>query len=212
MSRPILFAVPADIELVPSPICPNWIIEGKPEARARLLAESADRTSSVMAWSCTAGRFRWCYAVDETVHIISGEVFVTDAGGATQRLGPGDMAFFPGGEPQHLDRTERSEKACRVPSQHSASIRLCAAGLEQGGRHDHRIFRGRAAARQASRRAERGAHHRVVAVVEPSDLVVKGRLARSSSASRGSAPCSRLPFQYLSGGALGKPEINSTIR
>ena len=48
-----------------------------------------------MAWSCTAGCFTWCYAVDETVHIISGEVFVTDGTGATRRLGPGDMAFFP---------------------------------------------------------------------------------------------------------------------
>jgi uncharacterized protein len=97
MSEPIVFAAPADIELAPDPIRPNWIIEGKPEARSRRLAESADGTSSVMAWSCTAGRFTWCYAVDETVHIISGEVFVTDGSGATRRLGPGDMAFFPAG-------------------------------------------------------------------------------------------------------------------
>ena len=97
MSEPIVFAAPADVELVPDPIRPNWIIEGKPEARSRRLAESADGTSMVMAWSCTAGRFTWRYAVDETVHIISGEVFVTDGSGATRRLGPGDMAFFPAG-------------------------------------------------------------------------------------------------------------------
>ena len=97
MSEPIRFAAPAHVELVPDPIRPNWIIEGKPEARSLRLAESADGSSSVMAWSCTAGRFRWCYAVDETVHIISGEVFVTDESGATRRLGPGDMAFFPAG-------------------------------------------------------------------------------------------------------------------
>ena len=53
MTEPILFAAPADIELAPDPIRPNWIIEGKPEARSRRLAESADGTSSVMAWSCT---------------------------------------------------------------------------------------------------------------------------------------------------------------
>ncbi len=97
MSEPIRFAAPADVELVPDPIRPNWIIEGKPEARSLRLAESADGTSMVMAWSCTAGRFRWCYAVDETVHIISGEVLVTDGSGATRCLGPGDMAFFPAG-------------------------------------------------------------------------------------------------------------------
>ncbi len=97
MSKPIVFAAPADIELGPNPINPDWIIDGKPVARSRRLAESADGTSSVMAWTCTPGRFQWHYAVDETVHIISGEVFVTDEQGRTHRLGPGDMAFFPAG-------------------------------------------------------------------------------------------------------------------
>ena len=50
-----------------------------------------------MAWSCTAGRFNWHYTVDEALHIISGEVFVTDDKGQTRRLGPGDMVFFPAG-------------------------------------------------------------------------------------------------------------------
>ena len=68
-----------------------------PQAPAKRLAESADGTSSVMAWSCTPGRFEWHYAVDETVHIISGEVFVTTEDGVERRLGPGDMAFFPAG-------------------------------------------------------------------------------------------------------------------
>jgi len=50
-----------------------------------------------MAWSCTAGRFNWHYSVDETLHIVSGEVFVTDEKGQTHRLGAGDMVFFPAG-------------------------------------------------------------------------------------------------------------------
>ena len=124
MSEPIVFAAPADIELAPDPIRPSWIIEGKPEARSRRLAESADGTSSVMAWSCTAGRFRWCYAVDETVHIISGEVFVTDGSGATRRLGPGDMAFVPAGSRSTGPSRTKSESlpyavtACRVSFGH----------------------------------------------------------------------------------------------
>ena len=97
MSKPIVFACPAEIELAADPICPAWVIDGEPQARSRRLAESADGASSVMAWSCTAGRFNWHYTVDETVHIISGEVFVTDHNGQTHRLGPGDMAFFPAG-------------------------------------------------------------------------------------------------------------------
>jgi hypothetical protein len=45
MSHPVVFAAPADVELAPNPINPDWIIEGKPVARA------------VMAWSCTPGQF-----------------------------------------------------------------------------------------------------------------------------------------------------------
>jgi len=90
MSQPIIFAAPADIDLNPNPIHPDWVIEGKPQARAKCLAQSADRTASVMAWFCTPGR-------DETVHIIAGEVFVTDEKGEVRRLGPGDMVYFPAG-------------------------------------------------------------------------------------------------------------------
>jgi uncharacterized protein len=95
--KPVVFANPADVELNPSPIAPHWIIEGKPEARSARLATTADGTSTVMAWSCTAGRFTWNYVLDETLHVISGEAFVTDEKGEVRRLGPGDMVFFPAG-------------------------------------------------------------------------------------------------------------------
>ena len=101
----ITFADPTSVPLDPAPIVPAWIVEGTPQACARELAHSDDRTTVIVAWSCTAGRFNWYYAVDEMVHIISGEAFVTDDGGAERRLGPGDMAFFPAG----------SRSAWRVP-------------------------------------------------------------------------------------------------
>ncbi len=97
MSQPIVIAPPAQVELDPAPIPADWILAGTPEARSRQLARSQDGASTVMAWSCTAGRFNWHYTVDETVHIISGEVFVTKETGEECRLGPGDMAFFPTG-------------------------------------------------------------------------------------------------------------------
>jgi uncharacterized cupin superfamily protein len=97
MSHSIVIADPSTVALSPAPIEPGWIVEGRPEARAKELARSGDGTSVVVAWSCTAGRFRWHYSVDETVHIISGEVFVTKEDGVERRLGPGDMAFFPAG-------------------------------------------------------------------------------------------------------------------
>jgi uncharacterized protein len=87
MSQAIVIADPSSVALGPAPIDPGWILEGTPEARARELARSGDGTSVVAAWSCTAGRFRWHYRVDETVHIISGEVFVTKEDGAERRLG-----------------------------------------------------------------------------------------------------------------------------
>lgn len=97
MFVPVVFAAPADVELAPSPINPDWIIEGRPQARAKRLTESADGTSSVTVWSCTPGRFAWHYAVDEILQIIAGEVFVTDEIGRIHRLGPGDVAYFPAG-------------------------------------------------------------------------------------------------------------------
>jgi uncharacterized cupin superfamily protein len=97
VAETIVVADPATVELVPDSIPPHWVIEGAPQACSRQLAESADGTASVIAWSCTAGRFNWNYAVDEMVHLISGEVFVTNEDGVTRRLGPGDMAYFHAG-------------------------------------------------------------------------------------------------------------------
>jgi len=115
LSEPVVFAAPADIELFDDPIRPQWIIEGAPQARSKRLAQSADGTSMIMAWSCTAGRFEWHYTVDETVHIISGEVLVTDEMGEMRRLGPGDMAFFPAGSRSIWDVPRRVRKlgVCR---------------------------------------------------------------------------------------------------
>jgi uncharacterized protein len=95
--QPIVIVPSASPELASAPIPQDWVLSGTPEARSRQLARSSDRASSVMAWSCTAGRFNWHYTVDETVHIIAGEVFVTDENGREHRLGPGDSAFFPAG-------------------------------------------------------------------------------------------------------------------
>jgi uncharacterized protein len=94
---PVVFASPATVDLSPNPMPTHWVIEGTPVVRTARLATSADQTSSVMVWSCTAGRFEWRYLVDETLYILSGEVFVTDETGEVRRLESGDMAFFPAG-------------------------------------------------------------------------------------------------------------------
>jgi uncharacterized cupin superfamily protein len=79
-----------------SPITPNWILAGKPEARAQLLAKSHDGFAYMMQWECTAGHFNWHYTEDETVIVLSGEVFISQ-NGEERRLGAHDMAHFPAG-------------------------------------------------------------------------------------------------------------------
>ena len=120
MSMSIVIADPATVLLEPAPITPDWIVEGKPEARAKELARSDDGTSVVVAWSCTAGRFHWHYSVDETVHVISGEVWVTNEDDVERRLGPGDMAFFPAG----------SSSVWRVPAE-VRKLAVCRHALPQ---------------------------------------------------------------------------------
>jgi len=114
MSRHV-FAAPAEVELEADPIRSDWVIEGAPQVRSKYLARSADGASSVMVWSCTAGRFIWCYKVDEMLHVLSGEVSVTDERGAVRRLGPGDMAFFPAGARSvwHVPHEVRKLAMCR---------------------------------------------------------------------------------------------------
>ena len=111
----IVPAAEPEPELAPAPIPSDWILSGTPEARSRQLVCSHDRASSVMAWSCTAGRFNWHYTVDETVHVIAGEVFVTDEAGREHRLGPGDSAFFPAGSRStwHVPVAVRKVAVCR---------------------------------------------------------------------------------------------------
>lgn len=96
MSESIVIAAAAAADLQPAPITPGWILSGTPEARNKLMALSEDRTAYIMVWDCTPGRFNWHYSEDETVVIMSGEVFITDEKGE-RRLGPGDFAFFPAG-------------------------------------------------------------------------------------------------------------------
>jgi uncharacterized protein len=95
--HPVVIASTVEAELVPVPIPASWIIEGTPQVRSKRLATTSDRAAAAIVWACSAGRFHWHYPVDEFLHIMSGEVFVTDEKGISWRLGPGDMAFFPAG-------------------------------------------------------------------------------------------------------------------
>ena len=99
MSPQIVTAEPTAWELGREviPLDPRTVLSGSPVTRSRHVARSHDLTEDILVWECTAGVFTWKYAKDETIVVVSGEVFLTPANGEERRLGPGDLAFFPAG-------------------------------------------------------------------------------------------------------------------
>lgn len=83
--------------LGPAPIRQEWILEGLPQARSKVLASSNDKTTFTVMWDCTAGRFNWFYDVDETICLVEGAISLRDATGALFSLAAGDSFFFPAG-------------------------------------------------------------------------------------------------------------------
>lgn len=94
---PIVISIPADAKLAAVQIPKDWILEGDPQAKSALLSRSTDGTAVTVVWETTKGKFRWYFGIDETVNVLDGEVFVTDEKNVEHRLGPGDVAYFPGG-------------------------------------------------------------------------------------------------------------------
>ena len=85
------------VELEPTPIRAEWILEGAPTARSRIVSRSSDGLGFTALWDCSAGRFHWFYGVDESICILDGSVVLTDAGGAARQLFPGDTFCFHAG-------------------------------------------------------------------------------------------------------------------
>jgi uncharacterized cupin superfamily protein len=95
MSKPVVTANVSSTELFLGPM--TNVVDGAPKSGTKILATSHDGNSIVWVWECSTGSFIWHYGEDETVYIISGEVFISTDNGEERRLGPGDMAVFPGG-------------------------------------------------------------------------------------------------------------------
>ncbi|MGP0092595.1 MAG: cupin domain-containing protein [Xanthobacteraceae bacterium] len=117
MLKQIITASPVEIELGPSPFPDEWVLVGRPQARAKEIARSHDGTMRVIVWSCSQGQFRWQYLVDEMLQVLSGEVFITDHTDTERRLGPGDTAFFPAGcwSVWRVTQDVRKVAVCHVP-------------------------------------------------------------------------------------------------
>jgi len=80
-----------------TPINPDWIVSGNPQARTAEHSRGHDEASLTAIWDCTSGEFRWRFGWDETVMILEGEVHVTTEDGLERKLQVGDVAFFAGG-------------------------------------------------------------------------------------------------------------------
>jgi uncharacterized cupin superfamily protein len=93
------------------------VIAGQPEARAVELARSPDGTSTSAQWDCTAGTFHWFFFVEETVHILEGEVLVSGPGGRHALLRTGDVAVMPANTWMvwHVENYVRKLAICRFP-------------------------------------------------------------------------------------------------
>jgi uncharacterized cupin superfamily protein len=99
------------------PIPAGWILEGKPITRMEHLSSSADGTASSYYWDCTAGRFNWFYAFDETLHILEGSVALKNPAGISRQVVAGDTVFFPAGSRAEwtVERYIRKLAFCRTP-------------------------------------------------------------------------------------------------
>ena len=84
-------------ELNPSPINPDWIIAGDPQARSAVLSQSRDGECFTVLWECSEGQFRWNYGFDETIYLLRGSVTFDDGSGVPRRAGPGDAVYFSKG-------------------------------------------------------------------------------------------------------------------
>ena len=105
-------------ELQDMPIDPSWIKEGNPVARGTVVSQSEDKKVSSGVWSCEPGKFEWIFSWDEFVHVMEGEVDITEENtGNMITLRSGDMTHFPRGMKTlwHVKKTVRKFFMIRTP-------------------------------------------------------------------------------------------------
>jgi uncharacterized protein len=96
-ARPPFVLTSNPVEFRPSPINPEWIVEGAPIARAAVVARSIDGFATTFMWDCSPGKFRWVYNNDETLHVLSGNVILDEGLPTEKHVGTGDVVYFPAG-------------------------------------------------------------------------------------------------------------------
>lgn len=89
----------AATHFVPFPLPPASIRSGTPDAQVHWLRTSGEGEPAYFAgiWTVQPCVFDYLFELDETAHILEGEAVVTQQGGPTLQLRPGDVATFPKG-------------------------------------------------------------------------------------------------------------------
>jgi uncharacterized protein len=111
-------------DLQPDPIPRDWILEGQPTARRKLLVGSSDNLASAHMWDCTGGRFNWYYQSDEVIYVVEGSVLVEDDTGVRRQLAAGDTFLFPAGSRFHWTVPRYIRKIAFLHSPLSRKMRL----------------------------------------------------------------------------------------
>src|SRR4051812_17962620 len=95
--EPLMRYMSTDVPLNRSPINPDWVESGTPEANSAVLGTSDDRLVTAVLWTCTPGRFTWHYGVDESIYFLEGRVTISMPGQPARKFGAGDFVHFSKG-------------------------------------------------------------------------------------------------------------------
>ncbi|MFH0522208.1 cupin domain-containing protein [Streptomyces sp. M41] len=96
MTHSFVLHIP-DAELEPEPLTSEQIVSGTPEVTGKVVWESEDGRQVRGIWQITPGVVTDTEA-DELFVVISGSATIEVEGGATLRVGPGDMAVLREGD------------------------------------------------------------------------------------------------------------------
>ncbi|MER5943847.1 cupin domain-containing protein [Streptomyces sp. NPDC001928] len=96
MTHSFVLHIP-DAELEPEPLSREQIVSGTPEVTGKVVWESQDGRQVRGIWQITPGVVTDTEA-DELFVVISGSATIEVEGGATLRVGPGDMAVLREGD------------------------------------------------------------------------------------------------------------------
>jgi uncharacterized cupin superfamily protein len=98
MNVPLMKAAPHPVGQLPDmPLDPATILAGRPAARGIVLLENHSGNIASGIWTCEPGEFRLTFTGDEFMHVLDGEVTITDESGHSLTLRRGDSAHFPHG-------------------------------------------------------------------------------------------------------------------